>query len=64
MINFNWEYESRRDFLFLQADQEEQYQRLKQEINEEENRLPARITVLKEEKHEPESNTLALRRID
>lgn len=64
MINFDWEYESHRDFVFLQADLEDQYQQLKQEINEEEHRLPARITVLKEEKHEPESNTLALRRID
>jgi hypothetical protein len=59
MINLDWEYESHRDSVFLQADLEEQYQQLKQEINDDESRLPARITVLKEEKYEPESNALA-----
>jgi len=59
MINFDFEREHLKESVFLQADLEEQYQQLKQEINDDESRLPARITVLKEEKYEPESNALA-----
>lgn len=60
MLNVDFEREHLKEFVFLQADQEEEYSKLKQEINQQE-RLPAIITVinLKEEKYEPESNTLA-----
>lgn len=51
MLNVDFEREHLKEFVFLQADQEEEYSKLKQEINQQE-RLPAIITVinLKEEK--------------
>ena len=46
MINEDWEMESLKDLIYLQ----EEMQFLKQEINEEKERLAAKILVIKEEK--------------
>jgi hypothetical protein len=46
MINEDWERESFKDFIYLQ----EEMELLKQEINEEKERLAAKILVIKEEK--------------
>lgn len=61
MLNLDLERDYLKESVFLQADQEQEYLKLKQEINEEEHRLPARITVinLKPKVYEPEDNTLA-----
>lgn len=60
-FSFDYEREHLKESVFLQADFQEEYLKLQQEINEKE-RLPAKITVidLKEIVHEPESNPLAL----
>lgn len=62
----DFEREHLKSFVFLLSDQEEEYLKLKQEINEEEYRAPAKITVigLKEKEHESKSNPLAFRRIN
>lgn len=66
MLNLDFEREHLKESVFLQADQEQEYLKLKQEINEEEHRLPAKITVinLKPKAYESKSNTLALRGTD
>lgn len=46
MLIEDWERESFKDFIYLQ----EQMELLKQEINEEKERLAAKILVIKEEK--------------
>jgi len=52
----DFEREHLKDFVYLQADREEE-QRIMQEIMEEENRLPASITVVYEIKERDESKT-------
>lgn len=66
MLNLDLERDYLKESVFLQADQEQEYLKLKQEINEEEHRLPAKITVinLKPKAYESKSNTLALRGTD
>lgn len=55
----DFEREHLRDVVYLQAAQAEEEARIMQEINEEENRLPAKITLLPElKKNEPEINPL------
>lgn len=55
----DFEREHLKDFVYLQAARVEEEIRIMQEINEEENRLPAKITLLPEmKKNEPESNPL------
>jgi transcriptional regulator of heat shock response len=46
MINEDWEMENLKDFIYLH----EEMQLLKQDINEEKERLAAKIFVIKEEK--------------
>lgn len=56
----DFEREHLKDFVYLQADREQEEQRIMQEIIEEENRLPANIEVIYEikEKDEFKSDTL------
>jgi hypothetical protein len=53
----DFEREHLKDFVYLQADREEEEQRIMQEIMEEENRLPANIEVIYEIKEKDESKT-------
>lgn len=53
----DFEREHLKDFVYLQADREEEEQRIMQEIMEEENRLPAKIEVIYETKEKDESKT-------
>lgn len=50
----DFEREALKDSVYLQADQYEKERQLMQEINEEENRLPAKITVIYENKPQPD----------
>ncbi len=56
-----------KDVVYLQADREEEEKRIMQEINEEEYRLPATVTVIYENKTQPDElkdNTLSFRGTD
>jgi hypothetical protein len=67
VMNEDFERESLKDVVYLQADREEYERRIMQEIMEEENRLPAKITIVYENKTQPDElkdNTLSLRGID
>jgi hypothetical protein len=55
MINEDWERESLKDLLYLY----EETQLLKQEINEEKERLAAKILVIKEENIEHEKHNVS-----
>jgi hypothetical protein len=55
MINEDWERESLKDLLYLY----EETQLLKQEINEEKERLAAKILVIKEENIEHEKHSVS-----
>lgn len=55
MINEDWERESLKDLLYLY----EETQLLKQEINEEKERLAAKILVIKEENIEYEKHNVS-----
>ena len=55
----DFEREHLKDFVFLQADKEEEEQRIMQEIMDDENRLPATIVVYEiKEKDELKTDTL------
>ena len=64
----DFEREAAKDSIYLQADQYERERQLMQEIMEEEHRLPAKITVVYENKTQPDDqfkdNTLSLRGAD
>ena len=63
----DFEREAAKDSIYLQADQYEKERQIMQEIMEEENRLPARITVIYENKSQPDDtkdNALSLRGTD
>jgi hypothetical protein len=60
----DFERESLKDSVYLQADRFEKESQLMQEIMEEEYRLPARITVIKSQPHEFKDNTVSLRGTD
>ena len=64
VANFSEDFEREylKDLVYLQADQAEKERQIMQEINEEEHRLPARITVIYENKLQPndiKDNTLS-----
>ena len=64
----DFEREAAKDSVYLQADQYERERQIMQEIMEEENRLPAKITVIYENKTHPDDelkdNALSLRGAD
>ena len=66
VANFSedFERESLKDSVYLQADREEYERRIMQEIMEEEYRLPARITVIKPQPDELKDNALSFRGTD
>jgi hypothetical protein len=55
MINEDWEMENLKDFIYLH----EEMQLLKQDINEEKERLAAKIFVINEEKIEHEKHIIS-----
>ena len=57
----DFEREALKHSLYLQADQYEKERQIMQEINEEEHRLPARITVINPKLDEFKDNTIPLR---
>jgi len=63
VANFSEDFERDylKDSLYLQADQYEKERQIMQEINEEEHRLPARITVINPQLDEFKDNTIPLR---
>jgi hypothetical protein len=67
VANFSEDFEREfaKDLVYLQADREEYERRIMQEILEEENRLPAKVTVIYENKPQPDDefkdDTISLR---
>lgn len=60
----DFEREALKDFVYLQADREEEEHRIMQEILEEEHRLPAKIVVIKPQPDDVKDDTISLRGTD